>query len=322
KVLELDPADLEVLGALEALYRHTERWRDLVAVLRRRKNQTPDPVEQEELLSQMAAIHGDALNEPGEAIRLYQEILDIDPTSSSALASLDSLYERQELWGDLADNVDRQLRMADDPDRQIALMVRLAELRETRMGSVEAAIAIYSDVLERDASNPSALGALERLLAVDEHQMVIAEILEPIYHSSNEFAKLIGIHEIEANHASAPDRRVELLHRIAELYEVAIDDPAAAFETMTRALAEDPSNLRTQEELERLNQVAGGADQLAQVYEQRVASVDDPQLASQLLMKAALIRETQLDDNETAIAHYRRVLEIDDAQIDAASALE
>src|SRR5690606_21745241 len=126
----------------------------------------------------------------------------------------------------------------------------------------------------------------------------------------------------EATHASAPERKVELLHRIAELYEVAIDDPAASFETMTRALAEDPSNLRTQEELERLNQVAGSADQLAQVYEQRVAGLEDPQHASQLLMKAALIRETQLDDNETAIAHYRRVLEIDETQIDAASALE
>lgn len=322
KVLELEPGDLEVLGALETLYRRTERWRDLVAVLRRRKNQTPDPVEQEDLLVQMASIHDQALREPPEAIRLYREILDIDPTSRRALSALDDLYARQERWGDLADNVDRQLRMADDPEEQINLMLELAQLRELRMNAVEAAISIYSDVLEREPSNAVALGSLERLVQSTDHQTVIAEILEPIYHAANEFAKLIGIHEIQAAHASAPDRRVELLHRIAELYEVALDDPQSAFGSMARALAEDPANVRTQEELERLNRVAGGPEELAAVYEQRVETLEDVQLASHLLMKAAQIRETQLDDNETAIAHYRRVLALDETQLDAATSLE
>ncbi|MBC7174456.1 MAG: hypothetical protein H5U40_18565, partial [Polyangiaceae bacterium] len=249
-------------------------------------------------------------------------ILDIDPTSRRALSALDDLYARQEMWGDLADNVDRQLRMADDPDDQIGLMLRLAQLREARMSAVEAAISIYSDVLEREPTNEVALGSLERLLQSDDHQMVIAEILEPIYHSSNEFGKLIGIHEIQARHASAPERRVELLHRIAELYEVALDDPQSAFGSMARALAEDPSNAQTQDELERLNRVAGGADELAAVYEARVETLEDVQLASHLLMKAAQIRETQLDDNETAIAHYRRVLSLDETQLEAATSLE
>ncbi len=322
KVLDLDPGDLEVLGALETLYRRTERWRDLVAVLRRRKNQTQDPLEQEELLVQMASIHDQALREPPEAIRLYQEILDIDPASRRALSALDDLYARQGMWGDLADNVDRQLRMADDPDEQINLMLQLAQLREQRMSAVEAAIRIYSDVLEREPSNAVALASLERLVQSNDHQTVIAEILEPIYHAANEFAKLIGIHEIQAKHASAPDRRVELLHRIAELYEVALDDPQSAFRSMARALAEDPANTRTQEELERLNRVAGGPEELASVYEERVETLEDLSLASHLLMKAAQIRETQLDDNETAIAHYRRVLGFDETQLDAATALE
>jgi golgin subfamily B member 1 len=322
QVLEQDPGDLEVLYALEALYRRTERWRDLTGVLRRRAELASDPSETEELLAQMAAIHDQFLEEPAEAIRLHKEILELDPTSHRALAALDDLFARQELWTDLADNVQRQLEMAGDPEQEIALMLRLAHLRETRMSAVDAAIEIHRAVLERDPSNPDALAALERLVAQPENQVVIAEILEPIYRDSNQFEKLIGVHEIQATHASSPDRRVELLHRIAELHEVALDRPEQAFESFARALAEEPANTVTQEQLERMARAIDGMAQLAQVYEQQVQHVEDPQLAASLHVKAAEIREVHLGDAETAIAHYRRVLELDPQHLDAATALE
>ncbi|MFW6067333.1 MAG: tetratricopeptide repeat protein [Myxococcota bacterium] len=322
QILEQDPGDLEVLAALEALYRRTERWRDLTGVLRRRAELATDPAEKEELLAQTAAIYDQFLEEPQEAIRIHKEILEIDPTSQRALSALDDLYARQEMWTDLADNVQRQLEMVADPDDEIALMLRLADLREKRMEAVEAAIEIYREVLERDAQNTDALGALERLLEQPEHQLVIAEILEPIYRDANQFERLIGVHEIQAHHASSPDRRVELLHRIAELYEVALDRANEAFQSFARALAEDPGNSMTQEQLERMARATGGMEALAQVYEQQVQNVEDPQLASTLHMKAAEIREEQLGDNEGAIAHFRRVLELDPQHLEAATALE
>ena len=94
--------------------------------------------------------------------------------------------------------------------------------------------------------DPAAAGALERLLQQPEHQVVIAEILEPIYLTHGEYQKLIGVHEIQATHASSPERRVQLLHRISELNEEALDDSQAAFTAMARALAEDPANATTQ----------------------------------------------------------------------------
>jgi golgin subfamily B member 1 len=322
QVLEQDPSDIEVLSALEALYRRTERWRDLAGVLRRRAEIATDPAEKEELLAQTAAIHDQFLEEPEQAIGIHKEILEIDPTSQGALSALDDLYARQELWTDLADNVQRQLEMAADPDQEIALMLRLADLREKRMSAVDAAIEIYREVLDRDPSSPQALGALERLLEAPEHQVVIAEVLEPIYRDANQFEKLIGVHEIQATHASSPDRRVELLHRIAELHEVALDRPDLSFQSFARALAEDPANTMTQDQLERMARATGDMEALAQVYEQQVQHVEDPPLAASLHVKAAEIREEQLGDHENAIAHYRRVLELDETHLEAATALE
>src|SRR6185436_3970813 len=124
---------------------------------------------------------------------------------------------------------------------------------------------------------------------------------------ANEFQKLIGVHEIQTTHASSPERRVELLHRIAELYEIALDDAAKAFESFARALAEDPANETTQTQLERLAGQTGDFESLAKVYEQRVDGLvaaagegglagDDLALTTAILTKAADIREGNLGD--------------------------
>ena len=125
KVLEDDEGDVEVLLQLDALFRRTERWSDLVQVLRARAEQTMEPTEKEELLAQMAAIHDEFLESPETAIRVYNEILEIDPTSQRALAALDDLFQRQEMWAELADNVNRRLELAVEEGQQIQLSTSL-----------------------------------------------------------------------------------------------------------------------------------------------------------------------------------------------------
>ncbi|MEO0324181.1 MAG: tetratricopeptide repeat protein, partial [Myxococcota bacterium] len=322
KVLAESPGDDEVLVALDALFRRTERWSDLAGVLRRRAEQTLDGELKEELLGQMATLYDVQLGEPETAIGVHREILELDPASPRALAALDDLFARQEMWSELADNVDRQLELAEDPERRTELMLQLAQLRETRMNAPDAAIEIYREVLDRDPTQRAARASLERLLESEAHQVVIAEVLEPIYRDQGEIAPLIGIHEIQARHASAPERRVELLHRIAELYEQALGDGPKAFDAYSRALREDPSSTTTQEQLERLSGNIGDAEQLATTYEAQVEGALEPQVAADLLMKAAQIREERLGDHDKAIVHYTKVLELDDTRLEAAESLE
>ncbi|MGE0785808.1 MAG: tetratricopeptide repeat protein [Sandaracinaceae bacterium] len=322
QILEADPGDHEVLDWLDALYRRTERWRDLLGVVRRKAELASDPAEQEELLAQNAMIYEEMLSEPENAIGVYSDILELDPTSERALIALDRLYARLERWTDLADNIGRQLSIAEEPEIQTSLMLRLAVLRETKMGAVEAAIEIYRDVLERDPTVGPALEALERLIQHEEHQLRIAGILEPIYRDGSEYERLIQVHEIQAAHAESSDLKVELLHRIAELYEVALEDYGNAFHSFARALESEPADTNTQEQLERIARMTGAFEQLAQVYEGRIGGLEDPGLASLLHVKAATIREEQIGDYDAAIAHYRAVLELDPHHIDSANALE
>jgi tetratricopeptide (TPR) repeat protein len=322
RILEVDSGDEEVLASLETLYRLRERWPELLQVLRRKAELVTDPFQREELLVQMADVHRSRLGDSQEAIARYREILEFDPASMRALASLDELYEREGMWTELADNVSRQLDLSEDPAHQTQHMLRLAVLRERRMGAVDAAIGIYSEVLTRDPANQEALSALERLMREPRHELAIAEILEPLYSDLNHFEKLVGVHEIEVRHADAPERRVQLLHTIAELQESRLQDAPAAQQTYARALAEDPANERTQAELERVALLANDAQGLVQIYEQQVRNVSDAGTVALLHAKAAQIQETMLGDVAGAIGHYRRVLDVDAGNLEAAHALE
>ena len=321
-VLGIDPADAEALEALEKLFTRTERWVDLIGVIEKRIEQTVDPDQRETLFVQTARISDEKLGRPGDAILAYQRVLESDPASQTALTALDALFTRQSLWGELADNLEQQLSLAATDEEQVALMLRLAALREREMNDVEQAIDGYRSVLERDVSNAEALAALERLGRDPAWELVIADLLEPLYRQIGDFQKLIGCHEVQVRRSEDVTRRVELLHQIAQLYEDAAADLNNAFATLARALREDPANELTQQQIDRVARATGRFADLANVYQTLAGTMEDVQLATALYMMAARVHEQDIADVDTAISLYRTVLEIDPVHLGAAEALE
>jgi tetratricopeptide (TPR) repeat protein len=322
KVLAIGPGDVEALQAIDALYRRTGRWQDLIGVFRRRIELVEDAVEREALYAQMAQVYEEKLGKPDEAIQAYREVLAIDPTSRVALDALDALFTRRKMWAELAENLETQLGLADTDEAQLRLMLRLASLREREMHMVEAAVDGYRQVLEREPGNREALGALERLSGDAGHGLAIAEILEPLYRSHGEHQKLIAVHEVQVARTDNPERKVELLHQIAMLQEDAAGDPHAAFSTLARALSADPSHVDTQQGIDRLARVTGRLLDLAGVYEALAAEQTDPELGSQLFAAAARVFEHDVPNIERAIDLYQRVLAIDPQNLSAAEALQ
>ena len=322
RVLSIDPADDEALAAMDALYRRTERWGDLIDVYRRRIELAQEPSEGEALYAQMAEVYDQRLGQPEQAIAAYREVLSKDATSLAALTALDGLFTRQGMWEELADNLEAQLNLAVEDEEQIRLMLRLAALRESKMHMVESAIDTYSQVLEREPANAEALAALERLGRLPEHEVAIAEILEPLYRGSGDYQKLIGVHEVQVRRSDDMTRRVELLHQIAVLYEDAGGNLDSAFDTYARALKEDPASESTQQGLDRLARVTGRFADLARVFETLAAEQNDAELSSSLYTMSAQVYEQDIGDMDSAVGHYRKVLEIDPRNLHAAESLE
>jgi tetratricopeptide (TPR) repeat protein len=333
QVLLLDSADAEALSALEQLFTRTERWNDLIGVIQRRIDLTMDPEAREALLVQTANIYDQKLQDPHEAVSSYKKVLELDPASERALAALDALFTRQKMWTELAENLESQLALAADEETQLALMLRLASLRETEMAQIDVAIEGYRQVLERDPSCEPALTALERLGQEPQYELTIADLLEPLYRHLGDYQKLIYVHEVQVRRSDDAMRRVELLHQIAELYEGAAGDLNSSFATLARAMKEDPGSAETQQKLDRVARATGRFQDLAQVFQELAASstpadsghgyeVAETELASSLYMMSARVYEHDLGNFDTAVSLYRRVLEISPAHLAAAESLE
>lgn len=322
KALEADGTSLDALDALERLFEAEERHEDLQEIYRRRVTIETDPGRKEFYYAQMAFIHDEILGRPDDAIACYRDILAFDPSNDKALRALETLYRRLERWAELADVFGRLLEKAETPEEQMALKLRLAELRYKQMKEVDVAIDLYREILETDVHQGEAVRALEEVLAQPDFELTVARTLEPVYRELQDFPKLIGVLEILVKHAETPREKVDLLHQIAQLHEVAGDNPDAALTVYARALHEDPADEPTLEHIERLARVLGQPERMVAAIEQEVGRVEDLELLVRLHTRAAEMAEREMGDLDRAVQHYRAILAKDAACMDALAALE
>ncbi|HEY1546829.1 MAG TPA: tetratricopeptide repeat protein, partial [Kofleriaceae bacterium] len=322
KALAIESDDLHALAALEGIFTRDERYNELLEIYRRRIDISEDADQRLDFLYRTAAIHEEMLGAPDEAIAIYNEILGQAPDDLKALRALDRLYVQRKAWRDLGDNISRQLTLVERPDEQVALLVRLAQLRETHLNEVAAAVETYRQVLDHEDGNRDAVQALERLITNPEHELTIATILEPIYKARGEWTKQIGVYEIMARHAFDPARKIELLHQISELHEIGGDNADAAFSTFSRAMREDPRNETTHAQIDRLARGLDKWPDVAALYDDIATHASEDDLKVSLLFRRAQIQETELRDDKGAVETYERVLKISPQTVEAASAIQ
>ncbi|GAB4564002.1 MAG: hypothetical protein Tsb0020_13700 [Haliangiales bacterium] len=322
RALQVDPDDIEALDALERIFSVSEQFADLLDVFRRKADLATDAEVRLEMLFRIASIHEEVLQSPDDAVSAYNEILGQEPDNLIALRALDRLYVQGEQWQDLGDTLSRQLALAAEEDEQVTLLVRLAQLRETHLQEVAGAIETYRQVLDIQPQNPDAVAALERLIESEDHELSIAQILEPIYQATANWERQIGVYEIMARHAYDPERKIELLHQIAELYELGGDKPEQAFETYARAFREEPRSESSVQQLDRLAQTLDRWPDAVGLYDEVIEALSDDGLRVQLLTKLATIYELELNNDASAVATYARILDVAPEHVEAASAIQ
>lgn len=316
QVLSIDDVDMVAMDALERLYVRLERWEPLKDVYAKKADLAEDPDDKKRMLYVLAQVYDREIKDIAKAIETYQGILDLDPDELPAIQSLDRLYGQAERWYDLLGNLERQVELADHTSETVALKYRIGHLWQVRLGDVARAIESYREALEIDPSNAETLRALDGLLRGKVEPVMAARVLEPIYEAGSEFGSLVDVLEVMVAHNEDPLARVDLLHRIAALQEQMIGNSPAAFDAHARALRDDSGNQLTLGHIERLAEINGTFDTLAQLYQALVAAPDksyDVLRQVDLLTRLARVYEQELNDIPRAIATFRRIL---DAEFD------
>jgi len=92
RILQSDPSNARAFARLKQILTTRERWSDLEALYERVIEVAETPERKTELLSEIALVAEEILADRPRATRLYERILQIDPTHAQALRALDALY--------------------------------------------------------------------------------------------------------------------------------------------------------------------------------------------------------------------------------------
>lgn len=304
-----DEMDDIALESLDRLYGAGGDYESLADILRRRIEIEEDPGTRVEIGLRLGQACEEELRRPEDAIEAFQRVLDDEPEQPLAVQALTRLYEKQAMWPELLDNLRLSAAMTPDPAERVGILYRAGEVLEREMDDVHTALSTYDEVLAIEPSHEPAIAALLRISKLEDYRAEAAEILEPLLRSQQRWDELAELLTAKAQAAFDPHDKHAEFRRLAEVHEHGRKDLEAAFEALRRALAEDPSDPVTPEEIERLAAELGAWDRAADAFASRASSVLEPEIARALYGRLARIAETHLADDTRAIEAYSRALE-------------
>lgn len=280
-ILADDPDDDEALWAALALSEGAAR-----AALRRRlveRLPAGDP-RRAELLRALAREAGGAAR-----ARAWEALLAEVGDDPEALDALEALYAEAADWPALVRVLARRV---GDPPSDAARLLRIARLRDERLGDPRAAAESYDALVRLAPEDEAAFARLvELLIGLGEHEAALARI------------------ERRLEHVRAPAARLALRRQAAELAETALDRPEDALAHVCAAFAESADDPRFGPEAARLAGRVGDWSRPVEAWRAAIANAA-PDAALALHLRVGAWAAGPMGDVGLARRHYRAALAI------------
>lgn len=325
ELIEAEPTATDAMDALEMLYEGEERWIDLADILLRKANMAQDPTEQAVSLLRLATVQERSLDDRHAAIDTYRQVRSIDETDEHALEQLERLHSEEMQWAELSEVLRAKLllpRAQDDLGFLNQTELRLGDVLAQELYAIDEALGLYRGVLERVPHQQDAIAALERLSQDEAYTESVAEDLIPHYVEAEEWEKLVDLYDKLQARTHDPELRSEYFHKIAQIERDGSGDTDAAITALANAWKLNVSGDELHDEL--LTVIAHTQDwrRLAQIYQDVLVEMADPDRMLELRLLLASLFYEQIGDLDEAEVHYRDALAIDDRHVEAYSALE
>lgn len=303
--LGIEPRAPGPLAALKSLLYAHERFRDLIGVLEHEASQAKDAEARALALYRVGRLYADRLGAIDEAITSLESAATYTPNDPMVLTELARLYEVSKRWGKLSSTLETMAAGTPSPAERVALVHRIAQIAEERLGDGERAIEWQRRALDTDPGYVPALQALGKLYAEQGH-----------------WTALIAMHLGEAGAAKDVTRRASAHARVAEILETHLGNTDQAIEHHVRALGLAPGYSPSFKALVRLYSQAGRFRELAELYERAVDQAKDSETKITYLFKIGRIHEDAVAAPLSAVTAYKRILEIDGNHLGAIHALQ
>jgi tetratricopeptide (TPR) repeat protein len=321
------PDDDLSLSALDRLYQKTERYRDLVEILRKRRDLTSDGDARRALLARSAEVLWKRLDAGLEAIDEYRTLIEEFGPTGPALEALEALFEAAERWDDLAETYSKHLEVAESDSVRLELLAKLGDLERARRNDVPAAIDVYRRALTIDTRHAPSRAALESLLSAPDAgiRREVAQILRPLYEAESENERLVRVLEIEVDATEDPIEKLSGLEAAITVASGPLGDPNRAFAYAERAVRTAVGHVPVENwfsHVERLATATGRQADYVKLLCEVVGGIFDGEVQLNVTLKIAKIAQEQLRDGTLAREYYNKALELRADEPQALEALE
>lgn len=300
--------DSRHLGAIHALQRATERaerWNELVEALELEAELAKDIKQVVALVHRAGEVLDEQLHDRDAAVVQFRRVLGIEPAYAPALASLGRIYHRSGRWEDLLELYKKQLDLTPRGPEAVALLTKMGELAEERVGRDEAAITYYRQAIALDPTCQPALRALARRL-----------------RERRNWEELAKVFELELSGLRDPATRARVAYRLGEIYEERLSLHDKAIAAYEQARDADARYRPALDALTRMRAEHGAWRKLVDELEREAGATPDPKLGVAALVRAGEIWSEQLNEPRRASAAYDRVLEREPKHLGAMLAIE
>jgi tetratricopeptide (TPR) repeat protein len=309
------PAERELIRRTEELLARAEKWADLVTIYDDAITRAPDDLRLECLIKR-ARLLEQGLGDTGKAIEGWRDVAlstegggapAVELGYREAVSELDRLYRTRGQWRDLVDLYEARLTRSQSPIEIAELRIAMADVHETQLQDLNAAIDQHDKVIEEGALWERAVASLERLVVHEQHRERIAELLEPVYREQDWWQKLVVILDAKLDYIRDPIDQIATLHEIATIHE----DRGGALDLALSALARAwRIDVGDEESLVKLLSLAAKLeawDETVGTLEGGASGASNSDLAAGLWARAAEIHESHRGDRPRAIAAWRKV---------------
>lgn len=301
------------VAALDALLREASRSEDLRWLFRWRIDRSKEDSEKIALLKEWAGLEEEVFSNPAGAINVYKELVKVSPKDGAALYALSRLLMAAGDHETAKAIVERDRDLRDGKERA-QREVELAKLSAGPLHAPKDALNAALRALEIVPGDPGAIEVLEQLLPVGETRASAATKLEEYYRERGNLDRQIEVLGVMIGAAASRADRVPLYVRLAEVRERQ-GNAAAAFEVMSRAAMEYPSELDLWDRLAVLANRARKTHAFVDVIRNVVPPVGESgvpvEVELDLAERAATLHDEMLGEPDKAAPYLDRILNRD-----------
>lgn len=287
EAIPLDPEPIEAHAQLVEHLRRQSRTSDLVLALRAWGEVEPVAENRISLLREAGDLARNEVGDVNLAAEQYQALLSVDRNDVDALRVLAEIRASQSRWNEVVGLLERQLEAAPGGERGEVARAIGAAYRE-HLNDPRAAIAAYETALD-----------------IDDEDVETMDALEGLYRDNDRIEALRSLLERRAERGVGSDKTALQL-RLAQLYEHAFRDQAAAIATFREVLDAEPDNATALSDLERLLEATEAWSELVGLLLSKVGGADDGAQRA-MLERVARVEEEKQGDIDAATRTYERI---------------